>query len=72
MVALIINDYECGEIYNVIMFHNPRARSRAIEVINEVRYDRLPGEWSTDDFWDALAESGIEYKMLDDVEEYSI
>lgn len=71
MATLIINDYEDYRIYKVIVFPTPMARFRAIEVIDNVRRD-LAGEWTTEDMWDALAESDIEYEMLDDVEEFRI
>ena len=71
MATLIINDYEDYRIYKVIAFPTPMARFRAIEVFENVRCE-LAGEWTTEDMWDALAESDIEYEMLDDVEEYRI
>lgn len=71
MATLIINDYETDEIYYVLEFPTSTARFRATDIFHEVR-NQLPGEWSTEDFFDALDESDIEYEILGDVEEYRI
>lgn len=69
--VLIMKDWDDCDMYGVLEFANPIARFNATEIIREVK-ENNPDGWDIEDIWNALCNSGIDFKAFDDIQEYYI